>query len=83
MQEVEPRLGLVDAVDHGIRSAARRVEQVEIVIGLLDHPNNDEDNNVKEVFLDEETPDGGGYTWPVQPAIAVDRGVDSHDDIQG
>ena len=59
------------------------IEQVVVIIALLDHPDDNEDNDVQEVLLDEETPDRCTDPRPVQAAIAVDSRVDGDDDVQG
>lgn len=69
-----------------VRSVLRvcvRVEQVIVIVALLNHPNDDEDNDVQEVFLDEEAADWGTDTGPVQASVAVDGGVDGDNYVEG
>lgn len=59
-----------------------RIEQVVVIVALLDHPNDDEDDDVQKVLLQEEVPYGSTDPRPVQPTITVDGGVDGHDDVE-
>ena len=66
---------IVETLGHGI-------EQVVVIVALLDHPNDDEDDDVQKVFLDEETSDLGRNSRSVQSSVTVDCRVNSHDDVQ-
>ena len=59
-----------------------RVEEIVVIIALLNHPNDNEDDDVQEVFLNEETSDGRADTWSMQAAIAIDCRVNGHYDVE-
>ena len=58
------------------------IEQIVIVIALLDHPNDDEDNDVQEVLLDEQTAYRCANARSVQSSVTVDGRVDGHNNIE-
>ena len=65
-----------------VETLGHRIEQVVVIVALLDHPNDDEDDDVQKVFLDEETSDLGRNSRSVQSSVTVDCRVNSHDDVQ-
>ena len=60
-----------------------RIEEIVIIVTLLDHPNDDEDDDVQEMFLDEQTAHWCTNTRSVQSSVAVDSRVDGDDDVEG
>ena len=65
-----------------VKTLGHRIEQVVVIVALLDHPNDYEDDDVQKVFLNEETSDLGRDSRSVQSSVTVDCRVNSHDDVQ-
>ena len=55
------------------------IEKRVVVITLLDHPEQDKDDNVEEILAQEKTSHFATHSWPVQSSVAIDSGINGHD----
>ena len=58
------------------------IEKLIVVACLHQVPNDNGDDDVREVLLDEKISYRSAHSWPAQPSFGVDLGVDSYHDEQ-